>query len=51
MWATVVNGIKFVAGLENSQMRAVDMKGFTLQFPQNPQRGRVGGNQVRFLLS
>ena len=32
VWTTVVNGVKFVAGLENSEMRAVDMKGFALQF-------------------
>ena len=32
MWAAIVNGIKFVVGLENCQMRAVEMKGFAFQF-------------------
>jgi hypothetical protein len=32
VWAAIVNGVKFVAGFENCQMCAVDMKGFAFQF-------------------
>jgi hypothetical protein len=32
VWTTIVNGVKFVAGLKNCQVRAVDMKGLAFQF-------------------